>query len=212
MQTIRERATENFPSVLLTLLSMIQALALELLWSRLHDSDYLLAGGLTALVGWLQAAAVLLGMLVVWVYYTSLVMRFRWLPRTRDSIVPFGIGLLEFALVDLMGPERAGAWLAAFALIFTLSLWNSHLTYRRARAEPGNEEFFQDVPPATWRDHRLGAAVIGALLAAAVLCGWRGSWGIVEGLVFAGVCLSMLHQLAESRRYWNRMLAEEGEG
>ena len=45
MESIRRRAMEIFPSVLLTVLSMVQALALELLWTRLGDSPYLWEGG-----------------------------------------------------------------------------------------------------------------------------------------------------------------------
>lgn len=48
MQTIRERTKEHFPSVLVTLLSIFQALALELLWGRVRESPYLFEGGLGA--------------------------------------------------------------------------------------------------------------------------------------------------------------------
>ncbi len=37
MDNIRNRARENFPSVLLTLLSIIQAIALESLWDHARD-------------------------------------------------------------------------------------------------------------------------------------------------------------------------------
>ena len=36
-----ERAKELLPAVILTILSMIQALALELFWTRFAASDYL---------------------------------------------------------------------------------------------------------------------------------------------------------------------------
>ena len=41
METMRERAKEHLPHVLLTLLSIMQALALELLWDRVTSEDYL---------------------------------------------------------------------------------------------------------------------------------------------------------------------------
>ena len=37
MDIIRNRATDQFPMVLLTLLSIVQALALELLWDHLRN-------------------------------------------------------------------------------------------------------------------------------------------------------------------------------
>ena len=99
---MRNRATDLLPSVLLTVLSMIQALALELLWTRLRESPYLWTASWDALLGWTQATAMLLGFLVVWLLYISFVMRFRWLPSLSDSVIPFGIGILEFSLIDLM--------------------------------------------------------------------------------------------------------------
>jgi hypothetical protein len=41
MQKMRSRAKTHFPSVLLTLISIIQALALELMWSKIVESDFL---------------------------------------------------------------------------------------------------------------------------------------------------------------------------
>lgn len=38
MTTIRNRAREHLPMVLLTLLSIVQALALELLWAQVRES------------------------------------------------------------------------------------------------------------------------------------------------------------------------------
>ena len=81
---------------------MIQALALELMWTRLRESPYLWTVGWDALLGWAQVTAMLLGFLVVWLFYVSIVMRFRWLPSLSDSVVPFAIGILEFTLIDLM--------------------------------------------------------------------------------------------------------------
>ena len=105
MQTIRERAKEHFPSVLLTLLSIIQALALELLWNRLRGNDYFWDGGISAVVGWTQAAVLLLGIFQVWLFYTSIVMRFRWVPTTRDAVIPFVMGALELLLSRNPDPE-----------------------------------------------------------------------------------------------------------
>ena len=149
METMQTRATELFPSVQLTVLSMIQALALELLWSRVRESAYLWTWGWEARLGWTQVAAMLLGFLVVWLFFISVVLRFRWLPAIQDSVIPFGIGLLEFALIDLMGPDSLAPWLYALAVIFAASTWASHTIFRRARRDPANREFFASLPPAT---------------------------------------------------------------
>jgi len=184
MQTIRERTKEHFPSVLVTLLSIFQALALELLWGRVRESPYLFEGGLRAWIGWVQAGAVLLGVLAIWISYTSVVMRLRWVPRVPDMVVPFGIGLLEFALVDLMGPGTAGAWLVVFAATYAATMAGTHVLYRRARAEPENAEYFRQLEPATWRDFRAEAGIVAALLAASLVSAGLAGWTCFELLVF----------------------------
>ena len=163
MEMVRNRATDLFPSVLLTVLSMIQALALELLWTRLRESPYLWTAGWDAVLGWTQVAAMLLGFLVVWLFYVSIVMRFRWLPSLQDSVVPFAIGILEFTLVDLMGPDSLPLWFYGMALIFAVSTWASHTIYRRARRDPANREFFDSVQLATMRDFAPAIAAIAGI-------------------------------------------------
>ena len=51
MESIRNRARENLPSVLLTLLSIVQAVALETLWSHVTERQDLFDTGLPPLVG-----------------------------------------------------------------------------------------------------------------------------------------------------------------
>jgi hypothetical protein len=209
VESIRARATELLPSVLLTLLSMIQALALELLWSRLRDSPHLWAGGWEALLGWVQIAAMLLGFLQVWLFYTSLVMRFRWVPALEDSLIPFGIGILEFTLIDLLGPTYLGLWFVVLALVFAISVWASHRIFRRARRDAGNREFFENVPPAKRGDFLapivavVGLASIGIVLH---LSGHRGFLALAA-LVAAGVALA--HQVVVVRRFWELMMSGE---
>lgn len=212
MQTIQERAKEHFPAVLVTLISIFQALALELLWGRVRDSPQLFEGGLAAWIGWAQALVVLLGVLVIWITYTSLVMRFRWVPRVPDMVVPFGIGLLEFALVDLMGPASTPAWLVVFAATYAATMVATHVLYRRARAEPENVEFFRQVEPATWRDFRAEVAVLLVLLAASPVSARLEGWGVFELCLFVAMGATLLRQLDLSRRFWNRMLAAETAG
>jgi hypothetical protein len=209
---IRNRATDLFPSVLLTVLSMIQALALELLWSRLRESPYLWASDWNALLGWLQVTAMLLGFLVVWLFYVSMVMRFRWLPSLRDSVVPFGIGILEFTLIDLMGPASLGPWFYAMALIFAVSTWASHNIYRRARRDPANREFFDSVQRARLRDFAPSIVAAGGIGVLGLMLHVSGSpnWLALGSLLIAIAALA--YQIAVTRRYWERSISEEASG
>lgn len=204
---MRSRAKELFPSVLLTLISIVQALALELLWSRLRESPHLWNGGWDALVGWSQVLAMVLGLIQVWVFYTSLVMRFRWLPSLRDSVLPFVIGILEFTLIDLMGPSSIHLWFYALAVVFALSAWDSHAIFRVARQDPDNREFFDSVGRATLRDHLGSAGFVAGLAFVGLVLQVSGSpaW-----LSFAGLAAAIgafVYRLEVSRRYWNRAMA-----
>ena len=84
MNSIRVRAKEHFPTVLLTLVSIVQALALELLWSHLHEADYLFRLSWIAVISWIQIAATVIGIVLIWVIYSGNVIRFRWVPSTGD--------------------------------------------------------------------------------------------------------------------------------
>ena len=138
----RERAKEHFPTVLLTLLSIVQAIALELLWAHISESSYQHESLLNGAFGWLQLASTLLGIVLIWVVYASNVMRFRWVPSTADSIYPFAVGIFVFWLVSSLGPGSVALWLLAMATCVGCMTYVSHATMRRARLNPDNAEFF----------------------------------------------------------------------
>jgi hypothetical protein len=201
---IRDRTKRHFPMVLLTLLSIVQALALELLWSHVLSTDYLFEQTLTTLNAWVQLVATFLGLVLIWVVYASNAMRFRWVPVTSDSVYPFLIGVLQFMLVETLGPGKTGQWLVILAAIYAVMVRVSHTTMKRARRDPDNDAFFRDFPRATMRDFYSSAAIVGALgLAGVYLIGAPGS-GAIEtlALLFAGGILSW--QFYQSTRYWKK--------
>ena len=136
MDSIRDRAVVAFPSVMLTVLSMIQALALELLWTRAMESEFLWLGGGDALVGWAQIVVVLAALLLVWLLYVSQVIRLVWVPSIYDSVFPFGIGIAEFSLIECVGPGLLGPWFYSAALLFATATWGGQRIFRRARMHP----------------------------------------------------------------------------
>jgi hypothetical protein len=186
---------------------MIQALALELLWSRIRESSYLWTLDWDALLGWTQVAAMILGFLVVWLFFISVVMRFRWLPSLQDSVVPFGIGILEFGLIDLMGPDSLALWLYALALIFAVSIWASHTIFRRARQDPANREFFEAVPLATLRDFLPAISSIAGIGLLGLVLHVSGSqgWLALGALLIAIAALA--YQIELMRRYWEQSIS-----
>ncbi len=143
MDSIRSSATDEFPMVLLTLVSIVQALALEFLWDHLRDRSDLYDYSWIALLGWLQIAASLMGIILIWLTYSGMVMRFRWAPSTADSILPFFVGLIEFLMIDMMGPDKLGRWMIVLAVVFTTMIVVSHKVFRRARRDPANRGWFE---------------------------------------------------------------------
>ena len=142
MDTIRKRAKKIFPMVLLTLLSIVQALALEFLWDHVRQRTDLFELSIAVIPGWLQIAATFNIIVIIWLMYAGMLMRFRWTPTTMDSIFPFGVGLIQFSLIDLMGTDYFALWVIVLALTFGVLVFIDHRAMRRARQDKANSEFF----------------------------------------------------------------------
>jgi hypothetical protein len=196
----QERAREQFPSVLLALLGIIQALALELLWERG-------IGGLerwraidAAASGALQVAAVFLGVIDLWLAYVTLVLRFRWLPRFRDLVLPFAFGALEFLVIALMAPDLLAWWFIGMAAIFACAGSMTFATFQVA-ARQGERP-----AGASAREQLLSflpSAVITALFVLCALLAWRvgpASYAATGALGIAN--LGLFAQMLVLRRYW----------
>jgi len=206
MDSVRERAIEQFPTVLITLLSIIQALALEFLWDHIHHRPDLYEPGWPAVAGWLQVVATFNGLILVWLVYAGTVMRFRWTPTTGDSVLPFFVGLIEFLMIDLLGPENIGRWFIVLAIIFVSMAVGNHRTMRRARSDPANKEFFDSVAPATLRDFVPQIIVVTAL---AVVGAWLWRCGNQGGFAFAALLFAVVwlaYETLKAAWFWDRSL------
>ena len=201
MKIIRDRAKEHLPMVLLTLLSIVQALALELLWSHVREAAYLFEMTWTAMLTWIQVGSSFLGIVVIWLVYASTAMRFRWVPTTGDSVYPFVIGLLEFILVETLAPEYMGLWFGCLAIIFGLMTWISHRTMRRARLDGDNEEFFADLAPATARDFLPAFVIVFVLVLAGTYLAITGDRGIVALVAVLIAFAGLVRQLIFAARF-----------
>ena len=214
MSGIRSRVKDQFPTVLLTLLSMVQALALELLWSRLIESTYLdqlpehqmsADQDFFAMIIFLtQIICTFVGLIIIWVVYASNVMRFRWVPGTVDSVNPFIIGVLEFFLVEFLGVETLGWWFLTMATVFALMIWVGHRTMLSARLDLDNEYFFRNLNPAVVQDFYPDFTVIaGALLISSYFFvqGYQPVAALLAVLVTLSVLLLQFYKAAS---FWQR--------
>ena len=204
MSAMRDRAKEQFPMVLLTLLSIVQALALELLWSHVSESAYLFQLSIVTVISWVQVTATFLGVILIWVIYASIMMRFRWVPGTSDSIFPFVIGLIEFMLIASLGQDEVGLWLILMASIFAMMVWVSHVTMRRARLDGDNDLFFSAFAPAVLRDFIPQIFVVSVLALAGVYVLVSGNTGLVAILMVLATCGLLGWQFYEAAQFWER--------
>lgn len=206
MNKMRDRVKTQFPMVLLTLVSIIQALALELLWGKVTESDYLFQSGMSAVIGWGMVSVTLMGILQVWVMYSTLVVGFTWRAGIRDSIFPFVLGIQEFVLVAMIQDPFEPLWLFALASIFVVGNWIAHMSYRRARVDESNSAFFRGRPPATLRDFRGPISFIVLFVGLGMSIVWLGNpgWLIMVAIVIANAVL--LAQIYVSRRLWRSVM------
>ena len=204
----RRRARQNFPVVLLTLLSIVQALALELLWSHVTDSETLFQPSLEMAIEWMQIVSVLLGLTLIWLSYANTVMRLRWAPSSLDSVYPFVVGLLEFMAIEVVGASTVGMWLLLMAVIFGSMVVATHFQMRRARQDGGNEEYFSRFEVATIRDF-YPQIIIFMLLVALGLFLWTaqntGVVALIGVMFFLGL---MLWQFVRLVMFWEQSMRE----
>jgi hypothetical protein len=194
--------------VLLTLLSIVQALALELLWSHVRDSAYLFDMSWTALLTWIQIGTSFLGIIVIWIVYASTAMRFRWVPTISDSVYPFVVGLLEFILIETLAPALMAWWFTCLALIFATMTWVSHMTMRRARLDGENDEFFANLEPATPRDFFPAISIILGFILVAFYLSASGERGNLALLAVSAAFVVLVRQMIVAARFWNLSIAE----
>lgn len=208
MNEMRNRVKEHFPTVLLTLLSIVQALALELLWTHLRETDYLFEVSWITVISWIQIAATLLGIVLIWVVYASNVMRFRWVPKTSESVFPFLIGLIEFMLIETLGLNEIGLWFIFMALIFGMMVWVGHTTMRRARHDGDNDAFFSDIEPAKLRDFYPQITIVLSLAVAGVYLYISGDSRIFAMLALLATNGLLVWQFYSSAQFWNESVTE----
>lgn len=200
---VKNRARDNFPSVQLTLLSIVQAIALEEIWHQIQASLYLYEASWLSLFGWLQIAISLLSIILVWLLYADLVMRFRFNPTVLDTILPFFVGLIQFLLIAMATPETLGQWTMVLAALLAIVGYISHKTMRRARQDLQNEALFKNISPATKRDLMNRAFFVVTFLLAGVWLLISGDQGYIAFTVLLAIFGRMSFLLWMISRFWS---------
>lgn len=164
MQDITSRVKHNVPALVLTLLGIMQAFALELLWSFIVETPYLFALTWQALLSWLQVSITLIGTILVWVSYATNVTRFLWVPTMQEFVMPFAVGLIQFSIIQMLTVQLIGPWMVLVAVLILTINWIAHSTMRKARLDGDNSDFFTGTTTASWRDFQLAIGSIALLL------------------------------------------------
>jgi len=122
MNDIRNRVRSNVPAVVLTLLGIIQALALEQLWTHVLHSDVLYALNWQTLTTWTQIFTTLIAIILVWLVYAVNVTRFRWLPTVYEFILPFWVGFIQLLVIQALATSN---WILVYSHGYTF--WHHDL-------------------------------------------------------------------------------------
>ena len=202
------RARELLPTVLLTLLSVVQALALEAAWSSVKEMTFLYEGGVLAWQGWMQVAAVFQGIIVIWLFYISMVMRFSWVPTTWDSLAPFVLGAGELAMIQLMEARQVAYWFYVLAAMFAFSTWVSNRMFAAGIRDPLNAELAQTAPRSGSLVQMIPWAFVAVLGAMGLLVQWVGAGGAVALTCLVAANLLLLAQAWQIQHFWRNWVGE----
>jgi len=135
-EEFKRRIAESFPAVYLTIISIIQGVALGILATKTHE--YIKNSCLAE--PWLRflpySVMSFLLIIVVSHEYTWFLGIFKWPPRVLDTVIPFAIGFSEISPMFFLTNSRIWWFLtAAFcsfgALAFSYTLWNCRRAWFR---------------------------------------------------------------------------------
>jgi hypothetical protein len=197
-----------FPTIYLSLISIIQALALETLWSTLIELDHIWTWTIPALIGWLEITAVFELILLLWLTYVHTIMRVRWVVSVSDSLIPFALGVVEFALVALIHPAKVHLWCYALAAGSAIGTLGSIATNRAMRQEPDNAAYLEGpgLSRPLWERGEHGTYLAAGALA--LLAGLAVQWqGSVSNLALTVLALgngALLAMIALEAVLWTR--------
>ncbi|MGZ3584237.1 MAG: hypothetical protein ACXVCT_15945 [Ktedonobacterales bacterium] len=149
----------SFTSIYLTVLSIIQAVALGEL-ARVVADDY----PRFTLVQWALVLLTFLILIIIWNHVTTDAMTWVWIPDLRDSVIPFLLGAFELyqahAIVVGLGP-----WLFGMVVGATLAVLEFFHVGHQVRLEAENAEALRLFRRRSWSDLLQGAVGIGLFFA-----------------------------------------------
>jgi hypothetical protein len=199
IEEIRARMKGAFATIYLTLLSIIQGVALAVLFSKV---DSLVSRHAFHAPQAIMAIGIFLVIVAVWNQYQMGVMLYTWTASIVDAIIPFTLGVTEFWMVS--GLDRgASAVLFADGLLLALGFAAFEYQYYQVRRTTGTGAFvhrlnrsFRAIDGAT----TFGAVVVAFGAAAFIARSGPAPWSEMLG-AFIVVALALGH-LAREVMQW----------
>ncbi len=146
MANPREKALRQFPSMYVTLVSVIQAIALETLVSRVGELGLSPSLSWESALVWLEVG--LLGQTVfyVWISYTLLVTIAQWVFRFSDFAAVFAVGVFQFTAISWIGADSIEPFMMIAAVGFLAGAWITWSNTGAAQTRPENARIMQALP------------------------------------------------------------------
>ena len=160
---VRRQAMRNFSGFYLTLISIIQSLALTSLLADVGHPAEPFAEPFSV-AAWTQALTVGLLIVYVWHEYVVGLVTLRWVISIVDSMIPMCFGATEFLMIKSLNSTNWFLWTGVFLSISVLAYLNM---YWRASEERRN----RNVLEAQGR-YKVGSLVIVVSLAIVALGVW----------------------------------------
>jgi hypothetical protein len=205
-RVLHRRLNDAFTPTYLTILSIIQAVALTDLATFVAAEHRQFT-----VVHWMLALLTYGVLIIVWNAYTIQSAIWRWIPDVRDAAMPFVVGALELLLNHAITLEMS-FWLLGLAGIAMMGAVGTWYMHGRAKTEDGNTQFLGYL-----RRHHLwfvlyytgGAALLLLLAWANRVGGWetaeKGQGVLAVGTaLFVGVYLSGAVMI--SHLYWRKAI------
>ncbi len=205
-RVLHHRLNDVFTPTYLTILSIIQAVALTDL-ATVVAAEY----KQFTVVHWLLALLTFGVLIVVWNVYTIQGTIWRWIPDVRDAAMPFVVGALELFL-DHAITQGMIVWLLGLAAIAAMGAVGTWYMHWRVRTEAENGQLLRYLR----RHHLLFALYYAGGAALLLLLAWAnrvGSWEAAERgqgvlavstALFVGVCLG--GAVIISHLYWRKAI------
>jgi hypothetical protein len=207
-QVLHHKMKDSFSSIYLTVLSVIQGVALadlaSVVWSANKQFTFL---------QWLLVVSTFTMLIIIWDAYTQYSLLWVWVPNIWDAAIPFVIGSLELLLNHTIILSLS-AWLFSLALLSGMAALANWHVRRQARKEVENTEMLTLLGGQTrWILFNFGSSFALLLLAIASRMGSlevkEGIQGI-RGFLAIALILLILGGLGFSEimaiRSWNKVV------